>query len=152
MSDVMFLIEAQHSSLSDCRSVEDSRESSRGNRMHLQAARQRLLRRHSINLHFHRGRRVTCSVSPGTRHDVESDQPGFLEPADTAAIDRAAGSRLVSVTKGPKCAAFSLFLSFSSLSFSPFPRRIRSPSRRSLSHLAGHHGRIRFFGDLALKR
>lgn len=132
MSEVMFSIVARHSSLSDRRSVEDSRESSRGNRMHLQAARQRLLRRHSINLHFHRGRRVTCSVSPRTRHDVESDQPGFLEPADTAAIDRAAGSRLVPVTKGPKCV---LSLSFS---FSPF-LRIRSPPRRSLSHLAGHH-------------
>lgn len=139
MSEVMFLIKARHSSLSDRWSVEDSRESSRGNRMHLLPARQRLLRRHSINLHFHRGRRVTCSVSPGTRHDVESDQPGFLEPADTAAIDRAASSRLVSVTKGPKCAAFSL--SFSSLpppSLSPF-LCIRLPPRRSLSHLAGHH-------------
>lgn len=135
----MFLIKARHSSLSDRRSVEDSRESSRGNRMHLQAARQRLLRRHSINLHFHRSRRVTCSVSPGTRHDVESDQPGFLEPADTAAIDRAAGSRLVSVTKGPKYAAFSLFLSFSSLSLFLSLLLYPAPTSRSLSHLAGHH-------------
>ncbi|KAL2727057.1 hypothetical protein V1478_007335 [Vespula squamosa] len=40
---------------------------------------------------------VTCSV-PLEQHSVESDQPAFLEPADTAAIDR--DSFLFSVTKG----------------------------------------------------
>lgn len=57
---------------------------------------------------------LTCifmSASPvhfhAERHDVESDQPAFLEPADTAAIDR--GLFLRSVTKGPKC-GHSLFL------------------------------------------
>lgn len=86
-----------------------------------------------------------------TRHDdVESDQPGFLEPADAAAIDRTAGSRLVSVTKGPKCAAFSLVLS---LPPSPYvvphlstdlfliSRRILRADRSAL-----------FLGGLALKR
>jgi len=85
-------------------------------------------------------------------HDVESDQPGFLEPADIAAIDRAAGSRL-SVTKGPKCAfslslfvppSFSLFLSLPPY---PFPTSAISFSSRRTPR-----GRIRFFGDFVLKR
>lgn len=52
---------------------------------------------------------------PSERHDVESDQPAFLEPADTAAIDR--GILLCPVTKGPKCGR-SLFLLSVSLSLS----------------------------------
>lgn len=62
---------------------------------------------------------------PHERHDVESDQPAFLEPADTAAIDR--GLFLCSVTKGPKC-GHSLFLFFLSLPNPPLFSSSRSLS------------------------
>jgi hypothetical protein len=122
--------------------------------------------RHSINLHFQAGRRVTCSISSGTRRDATSNRtsPDFLEPADAAAIDRAPGSRLVPMTKGPKCApslsrslalSCSLLLSLPlflvsflapSLSGVPHPLAISFSSRRI------PRGRIRFFGGPSLKR
>lgn len=92
----------------------------------------------SYNIHFKTfpsvavGILLTCifmSASPvwfpHERHDVESDQPAFLEPADTAAIDR--GLFLCSVTKGPKC-GHSLFLFFLSLPNPPLFSSSRSLS------------------------
>lgn len=131
--------------------MEDSRESSRGNRMQLHG---------SNDGGYLDGIPLTCIFAeagaspvrfPRERH-VESDQPGFLEPADTAAIDRARGSRLVSVTKGPKCATLSLFLLLSLSSSSSLSSSVPHLGAISFSSHQIACGQIRFFDGFVLKR